>query len=147
MSNRSKRFQNQVSQNSMQVVSRSHFSGPLPSPQILAGYDKTCPGVAERIIKMAENQATHRIELEKIVLHSNDKRAQYGQLFAFIITIAAIIGGIVVVINGKDAKSYIFGGILSGGTIVSVVSLFLYGKRENKRERAERRTELIEKRT
>jgi uncharacterized membrane protein len=33
---------------------RSH-TGPIPSPETLAGYEKTCPGSADRIIKMAEH--------------------------------------------------------------------------------------------
>jgi len=35
------------------------FSGPLPPPEILAKYNSVLSDAAERIISMAENQATH----------------------------------------------------------------------------------------
>jgi uncharacterized membrane protein len=31
-----------------------HHQGPLPSPEVLAQYEKTMPGLADRIVKMAE---------------------------------------------------------------------------------------------
>ena len=42
-----------------QVVSevvRSEFSGPIPPPSIIKGYEEVLPGAAERIISMAENR-------------------------------------------------------------------------------------------
>ena len=145
MSNKDRILQNQNNQQLARVEQvTTRFSGLVPHPDILAGYEKVCPGAAERIIKMAENQTAHRIELEKIVIDSNNKKAQNGQVFAFAITIVAIIAGSIVAIIGKNTASYLLGGILSGGTIVSVVGLFLYGKRENRKERAERRLELLD---
>jgi len=39
-------------------------SGPLPPPQDFAEYEQTLPGVADRILSMAEKQAGHRQALE-----------------------------------------------------------------------------------
>lgn len=39
--------------------------GPLPPPDVFAGYEQVCPGAAERILSMAEQQAKHRQDLEK----------------------------------------------------------------------------------
>lgn len=36
------------------------FSGPLPPPEVLRGYNDVLPGAAERIFTMAEAQAEHR---------------------------------------------------------------------------------------
>lgn len=44
------------------------FSGPLPAPEILQGYENILTGSAERIIKMTENQAHHRQNCEKKLL-------------------------------------------------------------------------------
>lgn len=38
----------------------SEFSGPLPPPSIMKGYEDIVPGSADRILSMAENQAKHR---------------------------------------------------------------------------------------
>ena len=40
------------------------FSGPIPHPEILKGYETICPGAAERIIKMAELEQGHRHGIE-----------------------------------------------------------------------------------
>ena len=135
------RQQNHLVQQGVQNV--THFAGPIPPPTILAEYDRIFPGAAERIVKMAENQSAHRIELEKAVIHSNNRKSQLGQVFAFVIAIAAIIAGSIVAMIGKDIESYVLGGVISGGTIVSVVGLFLRGTHESKKEREKRRTELL----
>lgn len=44
------------------------FSGPLPPPKHLAEYERILPGAAERIFRMAEDQATHRRSLEQAVV-------------------------------------------------------------------------------
>ena len=44
------------------------FSGPLPHPDIMKGYDDIVPGAAERILKMAENQQNHRFKLEEKIV-------------------------------------------------------------------------------
>jgi uncharacterized membrane protein len=36
------------------------FYGPLPPPNLVAGYENVSPGAAERIIKMAEKEAEHQ---------------------------------------------------------------------------------------
>ena len=36
------------------------FQGPIPPPNVLEAYERLVPGAAERILKMAENQAAHR---------------------------------------------------------------------------------------
>src|SRR3954471_19352404 len=41
-------------------------SGPLPDPADLAAYNAVIPNGADRIMKMAEAQSTHRMELEKL---------------------------------------------------------------------------------
>lgn len=48
------------------VESRDEFfSGPIPPPQTMAGYETALPGSADRILKMAEEQSAHRQEMEK----------------------------------------------------------------------------------
>jgi len=56
-----------LAQNQAQVkqVISSSFSGPLPHPDVLRGFESVQPGAAERIIKMAENEAQHRHVLER----------------------------------------------------------------------------------
>jgi uncharacterized membrane protein len=53
---------------SQTIKTAASFSGPLPPPSILGKYNDILPNGAERIMKMAENQSTHRIELEKLAI-------------------------------------------------------------------------------
>jgi uncharacterized membrane protein len=50
------------------AVEISRFSGPLPHPEDLAKYEQVLPGAADRIIRMAEQQAAHRQNLERAVI-------------------------------------------------------------------------------
>lgn len=40
------------------------FSGPLPPPEVIRGYDQILPGGAERIFSMAEREQLFRDQLE-----------------------------------------------------------------------------------
>jgi len=60
------------------IVSREH-SGPLPAPEDMARYEAILSGAAERIFKKFEEQASHRMEVEKTALNA-DVHAQQAQL-------------------------------------------------------------------
>ena len=49
------------------------FRGPVPPPEVLAGYEATLPGAADRILAMAERQSRHRQELETTVVAGESK--------------------------------------------------------------------------
>ena len=83
------------------------FSGPLPPPNILAGYDQVLPGAADRIITMAEKQLVHRQSLETVIVHSNISHEKLGMWFAFIITCALVLFGAYLISQGKEVAGYI----------------------------------------
>jgi uncharacterized membrane protein len=82
------------------------FSGPIPPPQMLAEYERICPGSGIRILEHGEREQLARIEREReelaqtlliIQLEADDKRSGRtiegrGQIFGFIafLIIAAI---------------------------------------------------------
>lgn len=107
------------------------FSGPLPPPTVLERYNQIVPGAAERIITMAENQSAHRIQLEKSVISSDIHNSKRGQLFGFIIAVLGITFSFILVIKGYQ----IVGTILGGATLISLVSVFVYGTTSRKNER------------
>jgi len=47
---------------------RATFIGPIPPPDILRGYDKVLPGLADRIVGMAEAEGSHRRDQERLAL-------------------------------------------------------------------------------
>lgn len=106
-------------------------SGPIPSPASLAEYDALMPGLADRIVKMAEGESAHRRDLEKQLLTARiddmkDYRAaeRTGQHYALAIATLIITLGFIAIFCGHPMS----GGILGGSTIVSLVGLFIYGR-------------------
>ncbi len=114
---------------SMEIIHQEiGFSGPLPPPEILAGYDKILPGAAERILKMAETQSSHRQEMEKKIIGSEIFQANCGMIFAFIIVLIAIIIGAVLIYLDRPV-----GGLISLIAAVGIiVGSFILGRKQKK---------------
>lgn len=83
------------------------FSGPLPPPTVLAGYERAQHGAADRIIKMVEAQARHRQDLEQTVTYSELKHEKMGMWFAFLLTVALMAFGFFLVWQGKETAGYL----------------------------------------
>ena len=79
------------------------FVGPLPHPEILGRYEQISPGAAKRIISMAEKQSHHRQSLEAKLVDSNISNEKTGMWLAFLVTIALILIGAILLMNNKNA--------------------------------------------
>lgn len=125
------------------VSETSTFSGPLPSPDTLLGYEKACPGAADRVIAMAEKQAAHRQELESAMIRASisadedDRGKEFklsviGSIFAFLLCLSLIvIGGICLYFEKNLA------GIVSIGMAIAAmggVSLFNWRRAKSRQE-------------
>jgi uncharacterized membrane protein len=115
----------------MQVHAQS-FSGPLPPPELLAKYESACPGCADRILSMAEEEGKHRRQVEQRVIDAqvdSDRResneARRGQICALVITLAAIGAGAYTALQGHEVA----GSIIGVGGIGSIVTTFILGSR------------------
>lgn len=106
------------------IHERTH-SGPLPDAETLIKYDAVIPNGADRIMKMAEKQQEHRMEMEKSVILGQSSQSKLGQWFGLIIGIVGISCGTFLANNGETTV----GGIIAGGTVVSLVSVFVIGKK------------------
>ncbi len=123
------------------VFVHQSFSGPLPHPEVLKKFDEVVPGSAERIIKMAEGQFAHRVELEKRVINSDIQQSKYGQILGFIIAIFGLLVAMIVTIKGSQTA----GSIIGGATLASLVGVFMYGTKMRSRERDQKDFEKIKK--
>ena len=99
---------------------RVYFRGPLPPPTLLRQYDDIAPNAAERILRMAERQAEHRIAIER----GDSRRATLG-----------IIAGVIVALAALALPAYAFhlGQPITGlvGLLGFIgVSAFVYGTRK-----------------
>jgi|SRR5271154_3497962 len=133
----------QFGQQAMTRVSQQYsFSGPLPPPEVLEKYNQAMPGLAERIINMAEQQARHRQEIEKTVINSNAFVQKVGPFLGFIVAMTAVVGGVLLVLKGKDG--YGLAAIITA--LASLAGVFIYGKKQQRRELDEKAQDLAQPR-
>ena len=104
----------------------SEFSGPLPPPSIMKGYEDIVPGSADRILSMAEN---HRQSMEKKIIDIESRDSLLGILFAFFLGASCIIAAIIIVILVPENSGAISGSILGMAGISSVIATFIKGTR------------------
>lgn len=121
------------------AIEISRYSGPLPPPEALAKYEQIFPGSADRIIRMAEQQATHRQGMEKVVVGSNAITQKWGLACAFVIAMSAIWGGIWLSLKGMSGV----GLTAIIGALAALVGVFVYGKSEQKKELSKKSEELL----
>jgi uncharacterized membrane protein len=72
--------------------------GPLPPAEDLAKFDQVLPGLAERIVKMAENNAVDRQRTNR----TNRWATIVGLIFAFVFLMSALATGVWLTLEGRD---------------------------------------------
>jgi uncharacterized membrane protein len=133
--------QNNNSLNRQVSVQLESFSGPLPPPQVLSDYERIVPGSAAKILNMAVGQSEHRKSLEAKVIDSNITNSRLGLYFGLVIGLVGIIAGTYLGLYDKQ----IAGGVIGGGSLVSLVGVFIYGSQQRQKERSGREKELQKK--
>jgi len=80
--------------------------GPLPSASALQKYNQIVPGAADRIIVMAENQAEHRMGLEKAVIKADISRSRAGLIVGSALSFTIVCFGFVLILLDKDSTGF-----------------------------------------
>jgi len=114
---------------SVTLIQEKSHSGPLPDAETLIQYNSVISNGADRIMAMAEKQQDHRINIESKVITSQNKQSGLGQIFGLIIGLFGISCGTFLAYSGETTV----GGIIAGGTVVSLVSVFVIGKARQKK--------------
>ncbi len=100
---------------------RVEFEGPLPPPEVLEGYARLVPSAPERILQMAERQATHRQEIER----RNSRRPWFGILAGSLLAFALLgLAGYALYLGEP-----LVGGLLGGVDVAGLVAVYIYGTR------------------
>jgi uncharacterized membrane protein len=121
---------------------RVSFSGPIPPPHLLAQYNDVVKDGAERILAMAERQSAHREAMEAAVVKGNLSRQKEGAYFAFILALLTICGGILLIYSGRNVAGLV--AILA--PLAALAGVFVYTKREQRKERTEKANNLASRR-
>ena len=104
-------------------ITRS-FSGPLPPPELLQGYNEVVKGGAERIFSQFEKQSDHRIKLEAEVIPEQLNQSKRGQFFGFVLVVLCLICAMIALMNGYE----VFAIVIASTTIVGLAGVFVVGK-------------------
>ena len=111
------------------------YSGPLPDPATFEAYDHTTPGAGERILAMAEKEQAHRHKMEALMTEAyakdsvnERKEIQRSQWMAWTLASGVVLIGGFLVYAGHS----VVGTLLTGGTLIGIVSAFLEKNRHEK---------------
>jgi uncharacterized membrane protein len=81
------------------------YQGPLPPPESFAAYERVLRGAADRILKMAENQATHRQGMERRALSGDITKSMMGTVLAYITLGGSMFGAVHLLLHDKPIQS------------------------------------------
>jgi uncharacterized membrane protein len=116
------------------LVQAQHYEGPIPPPEMLEKYNQIVSGAADRILKMAEEQASHRQYLEKQVIKSDIRNSVFGIISALIISLATLF----IAFSAIKLNQQFAGAIISTLGISGLVTTFIYGTQSRRNERESR---------
>jgi uncharacterized membrane protein len=103
-------------------------SAPLPAPAELEHYDRIVPGMAERIVRMAEQEQAHRGEQARKWLDATVANAARGQWLGGITILAAIIGALAIAVLHD---SWQIGVALVSVPVLGAVQALIRGRESN----------------
>jgi uncharacterized membrane protein len=106
------------------IISES-FSGPLPHPRHLRGYEEIAEGAAERIISMAENSQEHHRDMDRKVLAAEIADRKLGMWLgagAFALLVVSAFASALLLENP------VVPGLFLGAAALGAVGLFIRGR-------------------
>ena len=92
------------------------------------------PGAAGQILTIFSDQTHHRMEQEAFVLRADARRADRGQLAAFIIALAFLAVAGLLIFKDHDLAGTCLGTV----DITALASVFIYGAWNKRSEREDR---------
>ena len=97
------------------------YQGPLPSPEILHGFENVLPGAAERVFKMVENEQAERHKNQRKIITISAISVFVGVLFSFS---AVLFVGYLIYYSVKTEAYNV--AIALSAIMASVAGVFLY---------------------
>jgi uncharacterized membrane protein len=105
------------------------YYGPIPDPDSLAKYEQIQPGLTERIIKMAEDEAKHRRKNEERLIKNSIRMATTGTIFAFVSVL--LFGGIIIYAVYKESSVAALSTVIAA--LASLAGVFVFFRNKMKK--------------
>ena len=99
--------------------------GPLPDAELLAQYEDVLPGLADRIVRMAELEQGNRHALERAESQLPYRLAARGQFLAITAIVLVLAFAVFLVATGSPVT----GGVVVGADLLGLVTVFVTGQR------------------
>jgi uncharacterized membrane protein len=118
-------------------IQQSQYSGPIPPPESLEYYENILPGAADRILRMAEENARcfreanlTQLSTATVVEQNRHQETRRGQNFAMatVLSMSALAG--LSLLCGYPAVA----GTICSITVIGVVAIFITGKKIHEKE-------------
>lgn len=131
--------ENDSGYNKLLHIEQSQYSGPIPPPQALEYYEQILPGAADRILKMAEDNANNlresnlkQLSLDNTVEGNRHDETRRGQRFglATVLSMVALAG--LAIFCGHPGVA----GTICSITIIGVAAVFVSGRKIQNKENA-----------
>jgi uncharacterized membrane protein len=100
------------------------YSAPIPPASEFEKYESVLPGSADRILKMAEKQGSHRRSIETVVITFDSLKSLGGLIGALIIVVIAMFIGLYLIMHDKPIAG--FAAMLT--PLAVVAGAFIYQK-------------------
>lgn len=115
-------------------VRESKYSGPIPPPESLEYYEGILPGAADRILRMAEENArslretaSRQLDLDSSNEQNRHRETGKGQNFGLVATVLAFSVTALALVLGYPVVA----GTISSATIVALAAVFVTGRARN----------------
>lgn len=107
-----------------QLIRKTLFSGPLPPPEFLKGYQEIYPDAPKKIFQWVEEQQAHRHRIDNEYLKKEFNYKIVGILCGLIISLTFIICAFILIIKDKQ----VMGISIMASIMVGLVTLFIHQK-------------------
>ena len=97
------------------------FSGPLPPPVALQGYEMVVPGAAERILQMAEAEQQQALALQAKVVGQEVLEGKMARWSALIIPVFGLSAATLMTLTGHDVAGGAIGVAALGAPLIAAV--------------------------
>jgi uncharacterized membrane protein len=107
------------------------LSGPLPPPVVLEQYDNVMPGLANRIVAMAETTLAHDQEVQTKILDADIRASNRDHVYrsmGMVIALLALFGMLFLVAWLAHINKPYLAGLFSAVSIGVIIGKFIQGK-------------------
>lgn len=120
-------------------VQAVRLEGPLPPAEMLADYEQVMPGLADRIVKMAELEQAHRHQLERNEFEHPYAVARRGQILGLAAVVLFLSFAALLAIKGHGVAA----ATVAGFDIVAILVVFITGQAPGERGKADEQPEQL----